>query len=261
MEKDEALHAFFSRVTPLLPELFAMAHAICGSYDLAEYALQVVLLDVWKGNPQSSVSFREHLKRTLRRIACEEALELRSRTDETTWNGFTAEGGGLSRQITELDVEQQRLLALHYGCGLSISDVGALIGHSPSQTRVLLKQLQQKLFSDLPATNGRSPEQLLRRWTSQQLAAGNIAMPSASTIYRTFSAEAANVRKAGGHIHKLLHAALCALLLLLCALVFWLSAILTQPTVPAAPAAADIISEGQTAVPNMQVFPAISPKI
>ena len=115
MERDEALHAYFSRVTPLLPELFAIAHVICGGYDLAEYALHLALLDVWKGNPQSSVSFREHLKRTQCRIACKEALGVHFRTGEVTWSGFSADGEGLSRQIAALSVEQQRLIALHCG--------------------------------------------------------------------------------------------------------------------------------------------------
>ena len=40
MQNAEALRSFYSRVTPVIPELFNVAHAICGNYDLAEYSLQ-----------------------------------------------------------------------------------------------------------------------------------------------------------------------------------------------------------------------------
>ena len=35
MQNTEALQAYFGRVTPAIPELFNMAHAICGSRELA----------------------------------------------------------------------------------------------------------------------------------------------------------------------------------------------------------------------------------
>ena len=50
----DELRAFFARVRPCYRELFNMAHAICGNYELAEYAVQSAILDVFRrGSPRS----------------------------------------------------------------------------------------------------------------------------------------------------------------------------------------------------------------
>ena len=43
-QTSEALRAWFRRVEPMVPELFNIAHAICGNYDRAEYALRGAIL-------------------------------------------------------------------------------------------------------------------------------------------------------------------------------------------------------------------------
>jgi hypothetical protein len=93
MQNPDALRAFFGRVTPVLPELFNMAHAICGNYDLAEYALQYTLLEAWRGESRGGMGFREGLKHTMRRIALQEALSSRQSAREYTWDGLIAPDG------------------------------------------------------------------------------------------------------------------------------------------------------------------------
>ena len=74
MQGSEALQAYFDRVKPAIPELFNMAHAICGSREQAVYALQCALVDAWLGESHGGVGFREGLRYALRGVALEEAL-------------------------------------------------------------------------------------------------------------------------------------------------------------------------------------------
>ena len=92
MQNADALRSFYSRVTPAIPELFNMAHAICGNYDLAEYSLQYTLMEAWVGESHGGMGFREGLRNTLRRVALDEALENRDDPPEFTWNGLNADG-------------------------------------------------------------------------------------------------------------------------------------------------------------------------
>ena len=50
------LRAWFRNVEPLYAELFNAAHAMCGNYDLAEYALRSAILDVWLQNAEGQSS-------------------------------------------------------------------------------------------------------------------------------------------------------------------------------------------------------------
>ena len=59
----DGLRTFFARVKPYYAELFNMAHAICGNYELAEYAVQSAILDVFRrGSPHSRAGLRETLR-------------------------------------------------------------------------------------------------------------------------------------------------------------------------------------------------------
>ena len=64
----EAMRAFFGRVSPAIPELFNMAYAITGSFELSEYALQYTLVEAWNGESHGGMGFREGLRKTLKRI-------------------------------------------------------------------------------------------------------------------------------------------------------------------------------------------------
>ena len=66
----DELRAFFARVRPCYRELFNMAHAICGNYELAEYAVQSAILDIFRrGTPRSRAMAME----TLTRVSADDA--------------------------------------------------------------------------------------------------------------------------------------------------------------------------------------------
>ena len=65
----EMMRAFYGRAVPVMPELFNMAYAICGNFDLAEYALQCALLEVWFGESHGGIGFKESLRNAVRHFS------------------------------------------------------------------------------------------------------------------------------------------------------------------------------------------------
>ena len=64
-----------------------MAHAICGNYELAEYAVQSAILDIFRrGTPRSRAGLRENLRARVRAMAVEQARLIDDA--ELTWDGF-----------------------------------------------------------------------------------------------------------------------------------------------------------------------------
>ena len=87
----DELRAFFARVRPCYRELFNMAHAICGNYELAEYAVQSAILDVFRrGTPRSRAGLaRDPARAQTRAMAVEQARLIDDA--ELTWDGFRAD--------------------------------------------------------------------------------------------------------------------------------------------------------------------------
>ena len=206
MQTSEALIAFYNRVTPAIPELFNMAYAICGNYDLAEYALQYTLMEAWLGASHGGMGFREGLRNTLRRVALEEAMDPRESAPEMTWDGLTADS----------DDPLLKLLA-----------------------RELLTRFERAAAGKLPAQQRGRAEAGLARSVRRAFDRADEEMPSLGALYRGFEAEALETVRPSHWASRLVKRALCAVLAVVCALAFWLAAVLMQPvqTEDVAPAA------------------------
>lgn len=238
MQNAEALRSYFSRVTPAIPELFNMAHAICGNYDLAEYALQYTLMEAWIGEFHGGMGFREGLRNTLRSVALEEAQENRAEPPEFTWNGLAEDGDDPAlRQLAQESLELRRMAALSYGCGLSAQRIAQLTGDSAGHVREALRRLERRVGRRLPARERRRADAALRRAVSKQMTRAGEDMPSMGAIYRSFAAEAAETRRPSHLAARIVRRILFAVLIVACGAVFWLTAALLQPAPVEAPGA------------------------
>lgn len=240
MQTSEALTAFYNRVTPAIPELFNMAHAICGNYDLAEYALQYTLMEAWLGASHGGMGFREGLRNTLRRVAAEEALEPRESAPEFTWDGLAgASDDPLLKLLARESLETRRIVALRYGCDLNTARIARLTGLSAGRVRELLERFERAARRKLPVQERRRFEAKLTRSVDRAFDRADDDMPSLGALYRGFEAEALETVRPSHLASRLVKRGLCAALAVICALAFWLAAVLLQPTQtePAEPAA------------------------
>ena len=231
MQNTEALQTYFGRVTPAIPELFNMAHAICGSRELAVYALQYALVEAWLGEGHGGVGFREGLRYTLRGIAIEGALGARAGEGEFTWNGLSGGDDPVISLIAQEPLPTQRALALRYGCGLPAAKIARLTGSSAGRVRELLRRFERRAARQLGARGKGRCEAQIARAVRRTLGRPDAAMPSMSAIYRAFASEAAETRRPKHLAVRIVRRILYAVLILLCALVFWLAAVLIRPTV------------------------------
>lgn len=245
MQNTDALRSFFTRVTPAIPELFNMAYAICGNYDLAEYVLQFTLMETWSGESHGGMGFREGMRNTLRRVAVEEALEPRENVPEFTWDGLT-EGGDdpVLRLLAQESTETRRAVALRYGCGLSAAKAARLMGVSVNRVKELMDHFVRSAGRSLPAEERRRFELKLAKTVDRAFDRAAAEMPSLGLIYRSFESEAMETRRPNHLASKLVKRVLTAALAVVCALIFWLAAVLMQPNVMEEPPAI-VTEEGQ----------------
>ena len=182
----DELRAFFARVRPCYRELFNMAHAICGNYELAEYAVQSAILDVFRrGSPRSRAGLRETLRAQTRAMAMEQARLIDDA--ELTWDGFRedaiegAEGDVVLQAASLEPLENRRMLMLRYGCGLSAHDIARLLDMPAAQVSGVLTRFSRRLKRRLPPRADASPKapsttrpQLMSSSTILVTAAGEI---------------------------------------------------------------------------------------
>lgn len=231
----EAMRAWFKRVQPVYPELFNTAHAICGNYDQAEYAMRSAILEVWSQNADGGMGFREKLRGEVR----EEALRLLRAEGgaEFTWSGFQAVSDSeMLRQASREPIEIQRLLMLRHGVGLSPGRIGPIMGMTAAQVRTALDRFESRCRRVLPAQDRSRFDALFARAAKRQLAS-RVGVPHPGQVYRAFEAEAAQLQVSDRRVPKLIYRVLLLLMSFVCAVMFWLFAVLVQsPGMETAPA-------------------------
>jgi len=230
MQTSDSLRAYYKRAVPVIPELFNMAHAICGNYDLAEYVVQYTLMEAWHGETRGGMGFQEGLRSTLRRIAFEEALEPRTEAPEITWDRFGAESddpvlGALAAE----SVEVRRVLALRCGCGLNGTRIARLTGMTTGEVRAIQERFVQQTARRLPPQERRRAETIIAQSIASAFRRTDDAMPSLGAIYRTFEAEAAESQRPNHLAAKIARRLLCVMIAVICATLFWLTAALLHP--------------------------------
>lgn len=231
-QTSEALRAWFRRVEPIYPELFNAAHAMCGNYDLAEYALRSAILEVWLQNAGSGMGFRERLRAAVRREAFSAALSPESAGADFTWPGIAARGDDpILQQAAQERPETQRVLMLRYGCGLSLRGVAQLTGVQPGQARAAAERFEARCRRSLPRQERSRADAQISRSLRRALARTLTGIPGPAQVYRAFESEAAGMEVSGHRFSRGFGRVMAALLALLCAALFWLIAVIAQPAV------------------------------
>ena len=224
------LRAWFRNVEPVYAELFNAAHAMCGNYDLAEYALRSAILDVWLQNAGSGMGFRERLRGALRQEAFDAALSSEARGAEFTWPGYAEESDDpILAQLAQERVEIQRLAMLRHGCGLPVKAVSRLTGASQSQIRAELSRFESRCRRGLSGQDRARAEQLIARRMKRLLTQDGPGIPQPSQVYRAFEAEADGAQVTGHRVSRVVSRVLAAVFALACAAAFWLFAVLARP--------------------------------
>lgn len=229
----EEYQLYFSRLRPIYAQLFNMAHAITGNCDQAEYCLQYALTDCWALGcaAASHHGFREDLRNMVVRVACKSALSHEGAQAEFDWDGLQIADTDslLPRQIAQEPMENRRILALRYGCGLSARRIAQLCGTDARRIQTQLRRFEARVRHRLPPAQRRRCESLISRSVRSQLALPSPQAPELGKVFRAFQADAASINRPSRLPVRILHGALAVLLGILCVAAFWLAAVLLQP--------------------------------
>ena len=181
-QTSEQLRVWFRNVEPIYAELFNAAHAMCGNYDLAEYALRSAILDVWLQNVSGGMGFRERLRSALRLAAFEAALSEDAEDAEFTWPGVDGarEDDPILGQLAQEPVELQRLVVLRHGCGLPVKAISQLTGDSQSQIRAELSRFESRCRRRLSGQDRGRAEALISQMST---VTGYLGLYSLLTIF------------------------------------------------------------------------------
>lgn len=231
----DEFRVYFSRVKPVYRELFNMAHAICGNYEMAEYALQCAILECYQksGRIKSRVGFRENLRNILMRIAVGQSLLLDG--IELTWDDLRADaidgaqGDFILTMASEESLDARRILMLRYGCGIRPGQIAKLMNTAPAQVSRTLERFEKRISRRLPLRERARVENRIAQTARAQLTAPTAGTPDVGTVYRSFEAEAMQVTKPRGRISRIVSAVITGILVLFCAVIFWVIMVLLQP--------------------------------
>lgn len=230
----DALHAYFVRVRPYYREMFNMAHAICGNYELAEYAVQSALLECFRqGSPRSRVGLRESLRAAVRRMAMEQVRLIDDA--ELTWDGFRedaidgAQGDSILLIASQEGVDGRRMLMLRYGCGLRAREIARLTKASAAQVTQTLTRFERRVRRCLPPRERARTERHIVRSARAWLEAQTDGVPDSGAVLRSLEAELMENGAPGRKVSRAVFGVLGVLLGILLACLFWLLMVLLVP--------------------------------
>lgn len=240
----EDFQLYFSRIRPIYHQLFAIAHAITGSCEQAEYALQYAMLDCWAAGDHTAShhGFREGLRSGVIRAA------LKHTGTESDWPGLQISpdhSDPILLSISQESIEVQRMLTLRHGCGLSEGRISRITDTDRDRVHTLLRRFEARTRRRLSPADRRRYELRISRAVRSQLSQPGSMAPEISTVFRTFQADAAEVSRPSRLPVRIIRTVCTVVLALLCILAFWLMAVLLQPPVLETPSTPPPVSQAQ----------------
>lgn len=227
----EELRLYLSRIRPIYHQLFNLAHAITGNCDQAEYCLQYAMLDGWAAGDAgaSRHGFRESVRASAVRAAMRIALS--GEAAEFDWDGLRSANGDdpVEAAIAQEGAELRRLLALCYGCGLSLRRIARATHSDSRRARAMLRRFEARVRRKLPAAQQRRCEARIHQTVRKLMSQPCPLAPDMASAFRTFQADAAAMSRPSRLPSRILRAALALLLAIFCVSAFWLAAVLLQP--------------------------------
>ena len=218
----DQLRAYFDRVSPLIPELFNIAYAICGTEEAAEYALMYALMDVWMSEARGGIGIREGLRNAVREVALEEALD---RENEPAWDGGELAANPELAPLNRANVKTRRLIALRSGCNLGFSVIAKLTNVSAADAKREYNRFKREW-----AKNASIPEHgaeaALSKRVRRRMSAPSRLQPSAEALYRSLTEEALQTARPKRLAARILRRIVEAIVIALCAFLFWLIGVL-----------------------------------
>lgn len=217
----DRLREYFDRIAPMIPELFHIAYAICGTVESAEYALVYALMDVWLSESRGSIAMRDSLRNTVREVALEERNE---NEEDCTWDGRDFSENPLLEPLGREKVLTRRIVVLRCGCNFSFSAIAELLEISNAEVKREYARFKGE-WAQISGVSQRNAE-LLNKKIRRQMLIPSHEQPDAERIFKGFAEDALQTARPKHIVSRILRGLLGAAAIAACAVLFWLICIL-----------------------------------
>ena len=235
--------AYLSKLAPIYTELFRVAHTIVGNGELAEYVLKKATYEAWQRRSewQERMSFSEGLGQTVRMVALVELQNIKHiGSFELDWQlppidpqDVSADQRQILSKLSREGPELTRALMLYYGCGLRISQIAQVLGVRAAAARDMLYMFRTRLERSRQRMGDKHHmEDNLERLLLAMLSLVAEDVPDSGALFRAFERDVAFAPKPRLSKGRVMGIILGALGAILCAVVFWVFAILMEPDMP-----------------------------
>lgn len=232
---------YIEKLQPLYNELFRTSHAIVGNAELAEYVLKKAIYEAYQRRNEwrERMSFREGLHQTVRMVALSELQNLRDAGSfDTDWEPsqpqqeLTAQQRRVYQRLMRENAEMIRALTLYYACGLRVTQIAQVMRQKPQQVRDTLYMFRRRIERSRQAEQGgkHTMEDSMEQLLVMMLQSDGEDVPASGPIFRAFERDAAAAPKPRRSVGRIVAISLCSVGALLCAALFWLVAILMEPS-------------------------------
>lgn len=225
---------FLERIRPMLGAMYHAALLITDNAETAETALQQALLQVYlEGDSHDRRALREGLNRAVRECAFVRLRDLPlSEYERGEWHGVSGsavvEDPILSALLSRFHMEErelQRYILLRFGCGVSHARAAEAVGMDSTQARENYAHFRARAAGARPEAFERSLARMCRKILEE-----NAAAPDMSAVCRAFERDAVMSVRGRKKRRNFASYIFCGVGLLVCMLLFWLIAVLLEPS-------------------------------
>lgn len=233
-KKADGIRSYSERLQPQIRLLYRAAHVITGNRRMAECVLSNAILRAYlnRSDWRERMSFREGV---LHYIRAEAREQMRRDSDaDRDWTGISApssEKHPLLGPLMNEHMETQRIMALRYGCSVSVREIGTLTGRTPEQVRTHIACCQARI--ERAAVDREQPRksfdrQMMRdiRWWMNRESSEPIDV---GYFLSTFEKDAAGAKQPRRVVMQVIKTLLMVVGALALAVLVWMLAILMEP--------------------------------
>lgn len=235
---------YIEKLRPIYVELFRMAHVIVGNLELAEYVLRKAVYEAYRrrGEWRERMSFAEGLQQTVRMVGLAELQSIRAvGSFESDWAppelppDADPDQRALLSRVQRESPELVRELMLYYGCGLKVSQIAQIMAEKPTDVKDALFRFRRRLErsrAHFQKGAKHAMEDQLERLLLALLGMPGEDVPDSGVVFRAFERDADAAPRARRPVSHLIAGLLVVAGALVCALMFWLVAVLIEPVNP-----------------------------
>ena len=237
-------NGYLERLKPMYTRLFRVAHAVVGNLELSEYVLKSAIVEAYlrRGEWQGRMGFQESLLHTVRTVALVELKGMRQAgTFESDWTfpmPTHIEDAHMNLLLNRISREPEavlRIALLYYGCDFTLKQIAVIMEMRLADVQSRIRKLSSRITRAMKirARQGSMSfeERMVSLMTEVLLTPGE-DVAEMGVVFRSFERDVEGAQRPRTSVWRFVDVGLRVIAVLFLVVVFWLIAVLMQPTGP-----------------------------